>query len=66
MSLSQWEAEVRTRYPGARFEIEDHGAFRRLFAHNGDDPTGAHQIGNFTHDTGVDQGHGFIQQTLPP
>lgn len=62
-SLKEWEAAVLERYPGARFEIEDHGAFRRLFAHDGDDPTGADQIGNFAHNAGDDYGRGFIQHT---
>lgn len=60
-SLAKWEEEVRKRYPQARFEVEDHGAFKRNFAHNGDDPTGLHQIGHFNHNTLEDHGHGFIK-----
>lgn len=63
-SLKEWEAEVLARYPGARFEVEDHGAFKRNFAHDGDDPTGLHQIGHFTHNTLEDHGHGFVQHNV--
>jgi hypothetical protein len=60
-SLQAWETAVRARYPAARFEIEDHGHFQRRFAHDGDDPTGADQVGNFAHNAGEDHGHGFIE-----
>jgi hypothetical protein len=59
--LTLWKAQVLTWYPHARFEVEDHGAFRRLFAHKGDDPTGADQVANFAHNADEDAGHGFVQ-----
>ncbi len=61
VSLKLWKERVLLWYPGARFEEEDHGAFKRLFAHKGDDPTGADQIANFAHNAGEDAGHGFVQ-----